>query len=73
MTPDGWVRDSEGVFWSPLPRFGYVLPAHTVPAGARKLQQAWQNMRTAKAEWRDVPTEVVSADEFNGRLSVNTL
>ena len=51
MTPDGWVRDSEGVFWSPLPRFRYVLPAHTVPAGARKLQQAWQNMRTAKAEW----------------------
>jgi hypothetical protein len=59
------------VFWSPLPRFRYVVPVHTVPAGTRKLQQAWQNMRTAEAAWRDVPTEVVSAYEFNGTVRLS--
>lgn len=57
--------------WVALPRFRYVVPNHTIPWTARTLQQSWHNMKTGEEAWRNVPTEVVSADEFNGifRLS----
>lgn len=47
---------------------GYVLPEGPMPE-TPKLQQAWKDYSSADIEWRDVPTETISNEDFFGRIA----